>query len=153
MWQQLVANAKDAGIRAWAVLRPRLTTAAVVVIGFLRGPVRSVLKVVLQTIAALLILFLEWGWRPLAYALGWLSKYLVFARLEAWVSSLPPYGALALFAAPALSLLPLKLFALYLFTTGHAALGVALLHARPRRSPVLLCGADRRRARRAPGHL
>jgi hypothetical protein len=127
MWQQLVATAKDNVGRVWAILRPRLTAAVLWLIAFLGGPVRSVLKVLLQTIAALLVLFLEWGWRPLAAALQRLSKYLVFARLEAWVTSLPPYGALALFAAPALSLLPLKLFALYLFTAGHPALGVGLI--------------------------
>ena len=38
-----------------------------------------------------------------------------------------PYGALALFAAPALCLIPVKLLALYLFATGHAAYGVGLI--------------------------
>ena len=127
MWQQLVATVKRIALAAWAALRPWLRRAAVYVAAFARGPIKTAFKAVLQTIAALLVLFLEWGWRPLAHALAGLSKYLVFARLEAWVASLPPYGALALFAAPALCLLPLKLFALYLFATGHPALGVGLI--------------------------
>ena len=127
MWLQLVVNAKRTAGSAWALLRARLWRVAVQALALARGPAKSVLKPVLQTIAALLVLFLEWGWRPLAYALAGLSKYLVFARLEAWVAALPPYGALALFAAPALCLLPLKLFALYLFATGHPALGVSLI--------------------------
>jgi len=91
----------------------------------LRGPV----KAMLQVVAALLLLFAEWGYEPLAALLSRLSRFFVFARLEAWMTSLPPYGALALFAAPAVCLIPVKLMALYLFATGHPASGVGLIIA------------------------
>lgn len=90
-------------------------------------PVRVLLGAAFQTLAALIVLFLEWGWQPLERAVAHLSRNLVFARLEAWITSLPPYGALALFAAPGVSLFPLKLFALYLFAAGYPGLGLALI--------------------------
>lgn len=133
MWQQQLARAleriRDGLVRGWALARPKLWRAIVWFVAFLRGPVRHVLVILAQVVAALLVLFLEWGWRPLEAALARLHAYLVFARLEAWVQSLPPYGALALFAAPAVCLLPVKLVALYLFATGHAVLGVGLIAA------------------------
>ncbi len=129
MWQQLVARAQRLGAQAWAAARPRLRQAGVGAVAFARGPLRTAAVVIAQTVAALVVLFLEWGWGPLERALAGLSKYLVFARLEAWVQSLPPYGALALFAAPAVCLFPLKLLALYLFATGHPVVGVGLIAA------------------------
>lgn len=92
-------------------------------VAFVRGPLKAVLSVV----AALVLLFAEWGYGPLAAALGSLSRFMVFARLEAWMATLRPYGALALFAAPALCLLPVKLLAIYLLATGHAALAIGLI--------------------------
>jgi hypothetical protein len=112
-----------AAIHFW----PPLAKAGGSLLALLRGPVRLALIAILQTLAALLVLFLEWGWRPLAALLAKLSKYLVFARFEAWLAGLPPYGALAMFAAPAVCLFPLKLIALYLFATGHPALGIGLI--------------------------
>ena len=53
-----------AGLRAvWAVVRPPLSFA-------------------LQVIAALVLLFEEWGWRPLVEALGYLSRFKLFAWVE-----------------------------------------------------------------------
>jgi hypothetical protein len=43
------------------------------------------------------------------------------------VRRLPPYGALLLFALPALLLLPVKLAALWLIGQGHAVGGVAII--------------------------
>ena len=129
MWQQLKARWKATAHQGWSDAYPRLHRATVRAIAFIRGPLLSVARPVLHTLAALLVLFLEWGWQPLERALSSLSKYFVFARLETWIKSLPPYGALALFAAPALCLIPVKLFAIYLFATGHPALGVGLIIA------------------------
>ena len=133
MWQLFIANAKrfvipllDASAKtagAW------LRQAGVWAAAFARGPVRTALMTVLQVIAALLLLFYEWGWQPLTAALARLSKYVAFARLEVWIKQLPPYPALALLAVPALCLIPLKLFALYLFATGHPVMGVGLIIA------------------------
>ena len=133
MTQQSIERAlmrlKAGFVAAWALARPRLWRAVVWFVAFLRGPVRQVFVILAQVVAALVVLFLEWGWRPLEEALSRLSKFFVFARIEAWLKSLPPYGALAMFAAPAVCLFPLKLLALYLFATGHAVLGVALIGA------------------------
>jgi hypothetical protein len=127
MWQQLVARFKDGLAMAWGAAKPWLRRAVVWLVAFVRGPLRDIAKTVLQIVAALVVLFLEWGWRPLEAALARLSKYFVIARFEAWLKELPPYGALAMFAAPAVCLFPLKLIALYLFATGHAVLGVVLI--------------------------
>jgi hypothetical protein len=127
MSQQLVARFKDSLAKAWGAAKPWLRRAAVWLVAFVRGPLRDIAKTVLQIIAALVVLFLEWGWRPLEAALARLSKYFVIARFEAWLKELPPYGALAMFAAPAVCLFPLKLIALYLFATGHPVLGVVLI--------------------------
>lgn len=75
---------------------------------------------------ALLLLFWEWGWRPLSALLARLARLRIVARLESWIVSLPPYPALAMFALPAVALLPLKLLALWLIAGGHA-LQAALL--------------------------
>lgn len=127
MWQQLFARIRDGLAKAWVAVKPWLRRAAVWLVAFVRGPVRDAAKTLLQIVAALVVLFLEWGWRPLEAALARLSKYFVFARVEAWLKSLPPYGALAMFAAPGLCLFPLKLIALYLFATGHPVMGVVLI--------------------------
>jgi hypothetical protein len=68
---------------------------------------------------ALLLLFWEWGWRPLSALLGQLRHLRLVARFEAWVVTLPPYPSLAVFALPAVAILPLKLIALWLITGGH----------------------------------
>lgn len=83
-----------------------------------RGVVRS-LSFVLQVIAALILLFEEWGWQPLVDALAWLSRFRVFARIETAIAGLPPYGALVALAIPTAILFPLKLLAVYLITSGQ----------------------------------
>lgn len=87
-------------VALWRVLRP-----ALVFLG--------------QLVLALVVIFEEWGWQPLARALAALGRYRPWAILEGWIASLPPYGALAVFAMPAVLLFPLKLVALWLLTGGH----------------------------------
>ena len=123
MWQQLIARVQRTVARGWVSARPVLRRAGVYTLAFVRGPVRAVL----QTLAALLFLFLEWGWEPLATALSGLLQYFGFKRLSAWIAGLPPYGALAIFAVPAICLIPIKLFAVYLFASGHPIAGVLLI--------------------------
>lgn len=81
----------------------------------IRGPLRFAL----QVLAALVLLFEEWGWKPLHDALALLARYAPVAALERWIASLPTYGALAVFALPVIVLFPLKLAALWLITFGH----------------------------------
>lgn len=78
-------------------------------------------------VVALLILFEEWGWEPLQALLGRLAGWLRLARVERWLSSLPPYAALAVFAVPGLALLPLKLVAVALVARGQAWAGLLLI--------------------------
>ena len=78
---------------------------------------------------ALLILFEEWGWEPLRRALAWVAKWPGFRWLDAAIRRLPPYAALALMSVPALSLLPIKLAALWLIHKNHALWGLALILA------------------------
>ncbi|MGE5451238.1 MAG: hypothetical protein ACM3VZ_05260 [Acidobacteriota bacterium] len=78
---------------------------------------------------ALVLLFEEWGWEPLARALAWIGNWPGFRWIEARIRQLPPYGALALFIVPVLALLPIKLLALYALGHGHAVLGVSVIIA------------------------
>ena len=80
-----------------------------------------------QWAVALLILFEEWGWVPLANALARLGRLPVFRWLEARIQSLPPYAALLVFFAPTIALLPVKIFALWLIGQGRSFLGVAVI--------------------------
>jgi hypothetical protein len=73
----------------------------------------------LQALLAVLIVFEEWGWKPLAAALASLGRLKPFAWIEGHIQRLPPYAALAVFLVPSALLLPLKLLALYLITAGY----------------------------------
>jgi hypothetical protein len=106
MLQQLGEGLKEAlrlalaGVRviwllAWSALKPPLIAA-------------------LQILAALVVLFEEWGWKPLSEALAWLARFRIVARLEAMIMRLPPYAAVVVFALPTAILLPLKLVAVWL---------------------------------------
>ncbi|MEY2838545.1 MAG: hypothetical protein RJB60_844 [Pseudomonadota bacterium] len=87
------------------------------------------LRTVLVWALGLVLLFEEWGWEPLARALAWVGRWPGLRWIEATIKRLPPYGALALFALPALCLLPIKLLALYWLGHGHTVAGVALILA------------------------
>jgi hypothetical protein len=83
-------------------------------------------RLILQTLLAIIIVFEEWGWRPLAAALAQLARLKPIAWLEAHIQRLPPYGALLVFAMPSILILPLKLIALYLITSGREVAAAAL---------------------------
>ena len=84
------------------------------------------LRRALGVVLALVVLFAEWGWRPLSALLGQLRRLALVTRLENWLQTLPPYAALAAFAVPTLFLLPLKILALYFIAHDQklAALGL-----------------------------
>ena len=90
---------------------------------------RSLLRHAFTALAALVLLFEEWGWEPLAALLGRLARLPLWAWVERRISALPPWAAMATFALPALALLPVKLLALFLIGKGHALMGVGLLIA------------------------
>jgi hypothetical protein len=90
---------------------------------------RALLRRIFIALFALVLLFEEWGWEPLAAALARLAKLPFFAWLERGIRALPPYVALATFLVPALTLLPVKIAAVYLVANGHGWLGLAVLLA------------------------
>jgi hypothetical protein len=78
---------------------------------------------------ALLLLFEEWGWAPLAALFARMARLPLWAWLERKITGLSPYGALLVFGVPMLALLPVKLLALYLFGLGQATSGLVVLIA------------------------
>jgi hypothetical protein len=90
---------------------------------------RPVLRTALEILLALIIVFEEWGWRPLADLLGRLARWRPWAAVEAAILQLPPYAALVVFALPTLLLLPLKLAALLLIANGQVILAGLLFVA------------------------
>lgn len=102
----VAAGLRVAAFLAWSMLKPALTG-------------------LFQILAALILLFEEWGWKPLSDALAWLARFPIVARLEALISRLPPYAALAVFALPTAILLPVKLVAMWLLAKGQVATATA----------------------------
>jgi hypothetical protein len=90
---------------------------------------RRLLWAALEVLLALVLLFEEWGWRPLAELVGRLRRYPFWLRFEQWLAALPPYGALAMFAAPSVILFPLKLAGLWLVAQGHIVWATLLIGA------------------------
>ena len=90
---------------------------------------KPVLKRALEFLLALIIVFEEWGWRPLAELLGRFARWRPWAVLESFVVRLPPYAALVVFALPTLLLLPLKFVALLLIGNGQVVLATLLFIA------------------------
>jgi hypothetical protein len=90
---------------------------------------KPVLKRTLEFVLALVIVFEEWGWRPLAELLGRLARWRPWAVLESVIIGLPPYAALLVFALPTLLLLPLKFLALFLIAGGRVVLAGMLFVA------------------------
>jgi hypothetical protein len=88
---------------------------------------RRLLRNTLLAFVAFILLFEEWGWEPLAALLAKLARLPLWARVERRIEALPPWGAVALFALPALALLPVKLLALFLIGRGNALMGVVVL--------------------------
>ena len=91
--------------------------------------VKHFLMVLLHTTVALLLIFGEWGWEPLARVMDRLARLPVWSHLEALIRRLPPYPALLLLCLPMLTLLPVKLLAVYWMTRGHSVLGLLLVLA------------------------
>lgn len=82
------------------------------------GIVRAPLLFALQIIAALVVLFEEWGWKPLADLLARLARFGPVAVIERWIAGLPPYPSLLVFVLPTVFLLPLKFVAMWLLAAG-----------------------------------
>jgi hypothetical protein len=78
-------------------------------------------------LAALLLLLEDWLWDLGMRLLDRLSSWPVLRRIEAWIRTLGPRAALALFVLPATLLFPVKLLALWAMAQGHALLGLLVI--------------------------
>ncbi|MDO9183448.1 MAG: hypothetical protein Q7U04_13620 [Bacteriovorax sp.] len=76
---------------------------------------------------ALILIFEEWGWEPLARFFAILARHPFWGLVEKKIQALPPRFVLFVFGAPVLMLLPVKIFAIYLFGKGHLVPGTILL--------------------------
>lgn len=123
--EDLIGIAKRVWLAIWRaavivlwVVRELLRTAWSIA----RGPIIAALNV----IAALIVLFEEWGWRPLSDFIARLAKYAPVAAVERWIAGLPPYAALFAIALPTTLLLPLKFVAVWLLANNHFATATLL---------------------------
>jgi hypothetical protein len=89
----------------------------------------TVLRWIFTPFLALLLLFEEWGWEPLAALMQRLSRLPVWAWCERKITQLPPWGALLVLLVPAVALFPIKLLALFLIRHGQLASGLTVLIA------------------------
>ncbi len=88
---------------------------------------KKILHALLLAPVVLFLLFEEWGWEPLAAGFAALGRLPVWRQLERLIVRLPPWAALLAFGVPVLTLIPIKLLALYLLGEGHIGLGIALI--------------------------
>jgi hypothetical protein len=88
---------------------------------------KRILRGLIFGILAIVLLFEEWGWEPLAKLMARLARLPLWGLLERKIAGLPRWGALLAFGVPMVALLPFKLLALFLFGRGHFVLGFTLL--------------------------
>ena len=75
-------------------------------------------------IAAIILLLEDWLWDDLQRLAAAIGRLPVFRQLETLIVGLSPYASLAIFAAPSLLLIPVKLTALWFIAHGQAWLGM-----------------------------
>ncbi|MES2296799.1 MAG: hypothetical protein V4582_07130 [Pseudomonadota bacterium] len=80
-------------------------------------------------LAAIVLLIEEWLWDLGATLMAFIATWPPIHALERRIKALPPYAALAAFAAPAILLLPVKILALFAIARGHAVWGMAVILA------------------------
>jgi hypothetical protein len=110
-------------------LRTLMRAAWAPAVALLRFHLRLAVTIVrgtVEVLLALILLFEEWGWRPLADLLARLARWPAWTRIESGIAALPPYAALVAFAMPSVLLLPLKFAALYLIAKGQAVAATML---------------------------
>lgn len=88
---------------------------------------RTLARWLFNVIAVPVLLFEAWGLKPLLRLVERLARWRLWAMLERRITDLPPYGALSLFVLPTLALIPVKIVALYLLTTGMKLYGAGVL--------------------------
>ena len=95
----------------------------------MRPFIKKIFRSILLAPVVLALLFEEWGWEPLARAFARLRQLPLWAKLEDLITRLPPWAAMLAFGVPVITLIPVKLLALYLFSQGHMATGLTLVVA------------------------
>jgi hypothetical protein len=100
--------------------------------------VRPALVLALNVLAALILLFEEWGWRPLSNLVARLARFPLWAKTELWIAGLPPYGALLALAVPSAILIPAKLLGVFLLATGHIVSATIVIVAAKLASTALI---------------
>jgi hypothetical protein len=90
---------------------------------------KKIVRAIVFAPLVLVVLFEEWGWEPLARAFAALGRLPWLGQLERRIARLPPWAALLAFGVPVLTLIPIKLLALYFFGQGHMVLGLSLVVA------------------------
>jgi hypothetical protein len=89
--------------------------------------VKQILKPITYILAALYFL-VDAAFMAIAKPISdWLAGHVVLRRLRAWIRSLRPYPALALFSVPVIMLEPVKPVAAYLAATGQMVSSVMTL--------------------------
>src|SRR5512147_2920555 len=87
------------------------------------------LELVFVPIAAAIVFFEQVLIRYLNVAMAAFARLPWIARLEAWLLTLPPYGALASFVAPSILILPIKVGAVWFAAHGKYSMALATLVA------------------------
>jgi hypothetical protein len=130
MWQQLKASLEAAARQLrYAIGKAAMLAGRVVLLAW--RSVRPIIVLAINVIVALILLFEEWGWRPLSALMARLARFRLWALTELWIAGLPPYGALLTLAVPSVILIPAKLLGVYLLATGHfVTAGVIIVAAK-----------------------
>ncbi|MDD5581130.1 MAG: hypothetical protein PHY16_17910 [Methylobacter sp.] len=84
------------------------------------------LKKLLLTILAVIVIFEEWLWDILTVTGHWLSRVLHLARFDEQLSKASPPMALLAFLIPLIVVMPLNLLALFQLTHGRVMQGILL---------------------------
>jgi hypothetical protein len=90
---------------------------------------KKILAAPFVLIAAIFVLLEDWLWDDLQRLAAAIGRLPIFRQLETLIVGLPPYGALALFAAPSLMLFPVKLAALWFIARGQPVFGFLIAAA------------------------
>lgn len=88
---------------------------------------KRLLTAPLVLLAALLIFLEDFLWDELGRAFSLLAKLPLWARLENWIRSLPPWAALPMFLVPMAVLFPLKIAALWMMAHHHVLVGIQVI--------------------------
>ena len=88
---------------------------------------KRALELAVVPIAAAIIFFEQTLIRYLNVMTAAFARWTPIARLEAWLVTLPPWGALCTFVAPSILILPMKLLALWFIAHGRYATALTVL--------------------------